>query len=60
VELRNKFDDHGLAHLASLKNLSEVNLSFTNVSNDGLRQLQKALPSCKIKMVVPAVVGKPD
>jgi Leucine-rich repeat (LRR) protein len=60
VELRNKFDDRGLAYLASLKNLREVNLSFTNISPDGVRQLQKTLTVCKIRMVVPAGGGKPD
>jgi hypothetical protein len=40
--------DAGLKELASLKNLQELVLSNTKVTQDGANLLQKALPACKI------------
>jgi Ran GTPase-activating protein (RanGAP) involved in mRNA processing and transport len=40
--------DAGLKELASLKNLSKLDLSDTQVTDEGLKELQKALPNCRI------------
>ena len=41
--------DAGLKELAPLKNLTSLNLSDTKVTDAGVKELQKALPNCKIK-----------
>lgn len=46
--VRSAFTDAGLMHLKELKNLQRVNLNGTNVSEAGVRELQKALPNCRI------------
>ena len=41
--------DAGLKELAPLKNLTTLNLGgFTRVTDEGIKELQKALPKCKI------------
>jgi len=40
--------DAGLAHLTGLKNLRELWLNQTRVSREGVDELQKALPNCRI------------
>ena len=40
--------DAGLEHLKELKQLKYLNLSGTNVTDDGVQDLQKALPSLRI------------
>jgi hypothetical protein len=40
--------DEGLKHLAKLKNLEELDVSYTNVTAEGIETLQNALPDCKI------------
>ena len=37
-----------LKELAGLKNLTELALENTKVTNAGVKELQKALPKCKI------------
>jgi Leucine-rich repeat (LRR) protein len=41
--------DADLKELAHLKNLTTLNLSFTKVTDAGVRELQKALPKCSIR-----------
>ena len=43
--------DAGLVHLKGLKNLQELWLGGAQVSDAGAKQLQKALPNCRIYMV---------
>ncbi len=40
--------DAGMKHLASIKSLKHVQLGQTKVTAAGVRELQKALPKCKI------------
>ena len=40
--------DAGLKELKDLKQLSSLNLAETKVTADGVADLQKALPGCKI------------
>jgi hypothetical protein len=41
--------DAGLKELAALKNLAKLDLSAANkVTDKGVKELQKALPKCKI------------
>jgi hypothetical protein len=40
--------DAALKGLAALKNLTSLDLSDTRVTDDGVKELQKALPKCKI------------
>ena len=40
--------DAGLAHLKGLTNLQDLYLSLTDVTNAGVKELQMALPNCKI------------
>lgn len=41
--------DAGLKHLKRLKNLQSLRLSETKVSEEGIRDLKRALPYCKIQ-----------
>jgi len=43
-----KVTDTGLKHLAKLKALKVLDLSWTKVTAGGARKLQKALPKCQI------------
>ena len=40
--------DAGLKELKDLKQLTRLNLADTKVTDDGVAELQKALPGCKI------------
>jgi len=40
--------DAGLLHLAKLTKLHELNLRGTGVTERGVKQIQQALPDCKI------------
>ena len=40
--------DAGLKDIATLKNLTRLSLLNTKVTDAGVRELQKALPGCKI------------
>jgi hypothetical protein len=41
--------DAGLKELAPLQRLEALDLSFNLLSEEGVAELQKALPRCKIK-----------
>jgi len=43
-----KVTDAGLVHLKGLGNLKALDLSATRVTDDGVKQLQEALPNCAI------------
>ena len=43
-----KVTDAGLKELKDLKQLTSLNLAETKVTADGVADLQKALPGCKI------------
>jgi hypothetical protein len=43
-----KVTDAGVKELAALKNLTTLNLRRTKVTDEAVRELQKALPGCKI------------
>jgi hypothetical protein len=45
----NHIDDEGLKHLQNLTALERLFLSETNVSDNGVRELQIALPKAIIK-----------
>jgi hypothetical protein len=40
--------DAGLEHLAGLKNLAQLNLKGTAVTDQGIAKLKAALPNCNI------------
>jgi hypothetical protein len=40
--------DAGLKELKDLKNLRELTIRDTKVTNDGAKEIQDALPMCKI------------
>jgi hypothetical protein len=40
--------DEGLKELAALKNLTSLDIGNTQVTGEGIKELQKALPNCKI------------
>ena len=40
--------DEGVRYLARMKQLREVNLTGTRVTEEGLAELHKALPRCKV------------
>jgi hypothetical protein len=42
------FSDAGLKHLAGLSNLTQLNLTGTQATADGIAALQQALPKCRI------------
>jgi hypothetical protein len=42
------FSDAGLKHLAGLSNLTQLDLTGTQATADGVAALQKALPKCRI------------
>ena len=42
--------DEGLIHLEGLSQLKELSLDNTKATPDGVQQLQRALPNCKIKV----------
>jgi hypothetical protein len=44
-----KITDAGLKELAALKNLRLLTLQYTEVTDAGVAELQKALPNCKIE-----------
>ena len=48
-----KVTDAGLAHLAWLTALKELDLSRTDVTDVGVAELQKALPNCSIETQAP-------
>ncbi|MEE3369009.1 MAG: hypothetical protein VX346_06665 [Planctomycetota bacterium] len=39
----------GLAHLKETTNLQTLSFDYTQVTDTGVAELQKALPNCKIK-----------
>ncbi|MCH8047578.1 MAG: hypothetical protein IID44_28110 [Planctomycetes bacterium] len=41
--------DAGLQHLKGLKNLRELFLDETDVTDEGVKELQRALPTCRIR-----------
>jgi hypothetical protein len=41
--------DRGLVHLNGLRNLRDVMLYDTSVTDEGVRKLQQALPNCKVE-----------
>jgi hypothetical protein len=41
--------DTGLEHLKGLTNLERLELNRTQVTDEGVRKLQEALPNCEIK-----------
>ncbi len=41
--------DAGLAHLSGLTNLRGLDLRGTRVTEEGVAQLQRALPNCRIE-----------
>jgi hypothetical protein len=41
--------DAGLKELAPLKNLTELDLRSTRITDAGLKLLQQGLPNCQIK-----------
>ncbi|MEX2561377.1 MAG: hypothetical protein WD403_15750, partial [Pirellulales bacterium] len=43
-----QIDDADLGHLHQLKGLQQLNLQLTRVTADGVRQLEKALPRCRV------------
>jgi hypothetical protein len=43
-----RVSDDGLKHLAGLKDLQQLDLTKTKVTAGGVRDLQKALPKCRI------------
>ena len=43
-----KVSDAGLVHLEGLTNLKRMDLMFTQTTDAGVKQLQQALPNCKI------------
>lgn len=49
----NQIGDAGLAHLKELKDLVSLDLRNTKVTAAGVRQLQAALPMCKVGASVP-------
>ncbi|MCH8321359.1 MAG: hypothetical protein IH790_10450, partial [Acidobacteria bacterium] len=44
-----RITDATLLGLTDLKKLKELNVSFTEVSDTGVRSFQKALPGCVVK-----------
>ena len=46
--VRTKIGDAGLKHLAGMTNLEHLGLAGTQVTAEGVADLQKALPNCKI------------
>jgi Leucine-rich repeat (LRR) protein len=44
--------DAGLEHLAALKSLTGIRLTMTKVTAAGVEKLQKALPKCKIDVII--------
>lgn len=45
---RIQLTDTGLVHLTALTKLQELNVYWTDVTDDGVNELQQALPNCKI------------
>jgi hypothetical protein len=45
--------DAGLVHLEGLSQLKELDLCGTNVSDEGVKKLQQALPNCEIHTSLP-------
>ena len=45
----NQISDAGLEYLVSLSNLDRLDLGSTNVTAEGIRKLQEALPDCQIR-----------
>jgi hypothetical protein len=41
--------DGGLEHLKGLTNLQKMSFSNTGVTDEGVKNLQQALPNCKIE-----------
>ena len=44
-----KVSDAGLEHLKEMKELRYLGLTGTNVTDKGVKELQAALPDCKIE-----------
>ena len=44
-----KVTDVGLEHLEGLTNLKRLNLVNTQITDEGVKKLQKALPNCQIR-----------
>jgi internalin A len=49
--------DAGLVHLKGLMSLSRLHLYRTMVTDAGVKELQSALPKCKISKQTAVVVG---
>jgi hypothetical protein len=54
LTLNGTLTDAGLLELVGLKNLTELHLVQTNVSDAGITRLRKALPECRIFIDMPA------
>ncbi|MBC8876727.1 MAG: hypothetical protein H8E44_45440 [Planctomycetes bacterium] len=50
---RTNVTDAGLEKLKRLTKLTHLDLSATQVTNEGIKELQEALPNCKIHWTPP-------
>ena len=48
LSISGQISDEGLTHFQGLSNLRKLKLLNTQVTDDGVAELQKALPDCKI------------
>ncbi|MCH8922648.1 MAG: leucine-rich repeat domain-containing protein, partial [Planctomycetes bacterium] len=55
LSYNNKITDAGLEHLKGLKNLQSLDIQYTDVTDAGVKKLQRALPKCKIVQISPGV-----
>ena len=45
----NQVTDAGLEHLIEMKSLEYLDLANTNITDEGVKKLQQALPNCVIR-----------
>jgi hypothetical protein len=45
---RTKVSDEGIAHLKKLAKLKTIELKRTQISEEAAKELQEALPNCKV------------